>query len=325
MKKITALILAVATLFLMAGCSFSLYRRNESQDVYKNFIDTETGQTESYAEAVAMKKSPVVVTVISNSIIRTARGSGSVTQIYSGVIINREGYVLTTSAAALLQTSEGNKVYSNKVMSAYAVLSEPYRDKNHYKLVLVGYDTEAGLALFRFYDRFHYYTDASRSEAVDGFQIAAEFSGLSVQTGQNCLAIGNSLGNALNAQASSPDRVDEIAQAVMAGVVSSASADNKALSPVSYGGTDYPYIMTTAPVNIDMYGGALFDVNGYLIGILGTKIGYESSANGESGYFKRVATAYPVPLLRAFIDTVAEANETPVPYTVAVTTNEETA
>ena len=114
---------------------------------------------------------------------------------------------------------------------------------------------------------------------------------------------------------------------MMSGVVSGAKAgaDIKGLEPIRFGGVDYGYILTTAPLNIDMYGGALFDEDGYLIGSLAMKIGYQSAGTGQSGYFKRVGAAYRVDLLTAYIDSVAEEIHTPIPYTIATGSEEEAA
>ena len=322
MKKRLAALLAVATLFLFAGCSFSFYQRQaESKDIYKDYLAMETDASDSYTERVAERSGAAVVTVIANSVVRTNRGSESTTQIFSGIIINAEGYVLTTSHAAVLEVTSGGSLYTGRVLTAYAVLPEIYGDKSRYKLTLVDYNTDAGLALFRFYDRFHYYTDTSRGESKEGFQVFAQFSGKNAETGERCIGIGNSLGNALNEGVSVPERVNEIEQTVMSGVISDADAGSEALAPVSFGGKEYNYILTTVPVNIDMYGGALFDENGYLIGLLAMKIGYESSS-GETGYFKRVAAACPVSLLTAYIDGAASATETPVPYIIAMPAGE---
>lgn len=326
MKRIAAICVGLAMVFLMAGCSFSLYRREaESRNVYKDYIAAETDVSAGYAEKVAASRSSSVVSVIANTLVRTNRGRASVTQIYSGIIINAEGYVLTTSHAALLEVSDGSRVYSGEIMSAYAVLPEIYGDKQHYRLILVDYDTEAGLALFRFYDSFHYYTDESREESKEGFQTVAEFTDRSVVPGERCVGIGNSLGNALNSDVASPGSVGEIAQTVMSGVISDAEADTDVLKAVSFGGKEYAYLLTTVPVNVDMYGGALFDDSGYLIGLPAMKIGYESSATGGSGYFKRVAAAYPVSLLTDYIDSVAEESKTPIPYTLASVSDGEAA
>lgn len=320
MKKIAAIFIAAAMLFLLAGCSFSFYQREaESRNIYKNHIAVEADSSATYTERVAASRSAAVVSIISNTVIRTNRGSGSVTQVFSGVIIDAEGYVLTTSNAAYLQVSNGGSIYGNRVMSAYAVLPAVYNDTAHYKLTLIDYDTSVGLALFRFYDTFHYYTDDSRNASEEGFQIFAALSGESVVTGERCVGIGNSLGNALNTDVIAPDRIGEIEQTVMSGIISDADAraDEKGLEPVVFGGKEYGYILTTVPLNIDMYGGALFDESGYLIGLLAMKIGYQSSSAGASGYFKRVGAASRAGLLTAYIDSVAEELSLPIPYTVA--------
>ena len=326
MKKLSAILLAVTVLFLLTGCSFSLYQREaESRDIYKEFIATDIDAADDYAARVSEKSGAAVVSVIANSVIRTNSGNYSSTQIFSGIIINAEGYVLTTSNAALLQVSSGRHVYSNKVMSAYAVLSAAYNDTTHYRLTLVDYDASLGLALFRFYDQFHYYTDASKNSSVDGFQFTARFSEEDVSAGDRCVSVGNSLGNALNADTSAPGSVDEIALTIMSGIVSDDEAGAEELAPVTFGGKDYGYILTTAPLNIDMYGGALFDENGYLIGLLALKIGYQSTSTGECGYFKRVGAACRVELLTAYIDSVADEIRSPIPYTVASASNGEVA
>ena len=152
MKKRLAALLAVATLFLFAGCSFSFYQRQaESKDIYKDYLAMETDASDSYTERVAERSGAAVVTVIANSVVRTNRGSESTTQIFSGIIINAEGYVLTTSHAAVLEVTSGGSLYTGRVLTAYAVLPEIYGDKSRYKLTLVDYNTDAGLALLLFF------------------------------------------------------------------------------------------------------------------------------------------------------------------------------
>lgn len=325
MKRIIAAILLVtASLLLMVGCSFPFYQREaESEDIYLDHIDVTADPSAAYAEKVAVEKSAAVVSIISNSIISTGRGSGSVTQIFSGIIIDAQGYVLTTSNAAFLEVTDGSNTYSNRVSTAYAVLADVYNDSHHYKLTLVDYNTEIGMAVFRFYDRFHHYSNEEKTEVKDGFQVFAEFSTESIATGERCVGIGNSLGNALNAGIVAPDRISGLSLTAMSGIVSSAEADPSVLSPVTLNGNTYSYLLTTVPVNIDMYGGALFDEYGYLIGLLSMKIGYSSADTGESGYFKRVAAVSKTELLTDYIDHVAEAAKMPIPYTVAARPNEE--
>ena len=151
MKRFAAILLVAASVLLLAGCSFSLYRReDESRDIYKKYIEVGTDDSASYTEKVAAEAGAAVVSVIAHTIVRTNRGTATVAQVFSGVIINADGYVLSTSNAAYLSVTDGNHVYSNEVMSAYAVLPEVYDDDSHYKLTLIDYDTDVGLALFRF-------------------------------------------------------------------------------------------------------------------------------------------------------------------------------
>ena len=101
----------------------------------------------------------------------------------------------------------------------------------------------------------------------------------------------------------------------MNGIISDARADATVLDPLLFGGDTYEYILTSSPVNFDMYGGALFDENGYLLGVLAFKIGYESSTgnSNDSGYFDRVAAAYPINFVTAYIDSVATKIQAPIP------------
>ena len=315
MKRIAVLTFTVIICCLvLVGCGSGAFQReSDPRDIYVEHIDTSWNEDDEFSQNIASVRGAAVVSVISNSIVYENIGNSAVQQIFSGIIINSQGYVLTSSQAAHLPVEAG----SGRHLSVYAVLPEIYNVKRQVKLSLVDYNDTAGLAIFKFYDNFYYYADEDKSEAVPGFQVYAEFSGKDAVTGERCVTIGNSLGNALG-NVIGADNIDEVELTIMNGIISDARADATVLDPLLFGGDTYEYILTSSPVNFDMYGGALFDENGYLLGVLAFKIGYESSTgnSSDSGYFDRVAAAYPINFVTAYIDSVATKIQAPIPYTV---------
>lgn len=61
-------------------------------------------------------------------------------------------------------------LYTEKASSVYAVLADSFNDSTKYKLNLVSYDSNIGLAIFKFYDNFYYYPEGNKSTSKPGFQ-----------------------------------------------------------------------------------------------------------------------------------------------------------
>lgn len=290
---------------MLCGCSL-LSPNSSPKIVYKSYIDvTDAASAQSglFTECAGS-----VVTVISEF---RFNDSARHYRYLSGVIIDREGYLLTASEAA----------YDDKFLEAnavYAVLSDIYDDTTRYELKLVDYDRDLDLAIFRFVDEFHYYTNAQKTASADGFQFFASFSGIAPKTGEVCFAVGNNLGD-YNSSSSLSSLY--LQQAVMSGIISSASADTDVLEPAKFGEKEYSYLLTSASVSDEMIGGALFDQNGYLLGLLSYKL-YDSSQSGTATEpLTRISLASPISLLCDYIDAVSAEYKTVIPYTLASISN----
>ena len=317
-KIFTGLAVAAILCMILSGCSFSGYRQEAApQNIYKDYIAIESDATADFEEQIANKAGGSVVSIISSANMRINGELSSIVNIFSGVIINREGYVITTSQSAYTGVSAGSERYDAEANEVYAVLPDIYDDNTHYKLRLIDYDTQIGLALFKFYDNFYYYSDAAKTETVQGFQFYATFSSENVAVGNRCAAIGNSIGNILNGEALSLNSITQIEQTITSGYISASPADPSVFEPLQYGDSAYNYFMTSAPANLDMYGGGLFDENGYAIGILASKIVSDNSGSSAGDYITRAALVYPTALVTAYIDNVSAETQKVIPYTTA--------
>lgn len=300
-KRFIFLIAAILwTVSLFCGCSF-FSQQSSPKIIYKSYIDT--SEISSEQGGFLTESAASVVTVIS-----AFQFNGSVFEYeyYSGIIIDREGYIVTVSDAA----------YSEKylkVNTAYAVLSDVYNDATRYRLQLIDYDTGCGLAVFSFLDEFHYYTDVQKTTSEDGFQFSAAFSAVAPKIGDACFSVGNNLGDYNSSSSlSSP----YLQQTVMSGTVTAAAADAEVISPAAFSGKEYPYILTSASVSNDMIGGALFDGSGYLLGMLSYKLYDVSQSGSATEPLTRISLAAPVGLLCDYIDAVSAESKTVIPYTL---------
>ena len=267
------------------------------RDIYLSYYsgDAQSGEEQDIAEYVSSVDRGAVVTVISED------PSSTSTAIYSGIIINTDGLVLTAADAAYFVRSSG----SVRTADVSAVLSEIYGDSTKYKLELIDYDSDAGLALFSFYDRFYHYTDDEKTSVADGFQLYATLSGIDLKVGAACVAIGNAAGEYYNGNLPDPFYIRET---VTSGVVSAMSEN---VGSVSVGENSYNKFTFSAPSTPELFGGALFDENGYLIGMISDKF----SDNG--GNVPRIAAAIPSEAIAAYFDEVSLRKQIVVEYSVA--------
>ena len=292
---------------LFGGCW--MIDAQDPVDVYLDYLDTESAadNEENAAEYVARKQQAAVVSVIATYNLRTDYAS-SYTQVYSGVIIDRDGYVLTTSSVAYFEYSTGHYIQPSTV---YAVLSDVYDNDARYRLMYVDHDTQAGLAIYSFRDNFYHYADQAKQELVPGFQIWANFLMNGVSVGATCVAVGNAVG-ALNSNFGNANMITYVQQSVTQGIVSSIDAQ-QAVPDVSYAGKTFPLLLFSAPANENMYGGALFDENGYLIGLVRGQL---TDGSASEICLERVSAALPASLLAVYIDSVSEQLQRVIPYTV---------
>ena len=164
-------------------------------------------------------------------------------------------------------------------------------------------------------DEFHYYTNAEKTASAEGFQFYATLSNLPVKTGQDCYAVGNNLG-VYNEDTTSFKNL-YVQQTVMSGSITAAEADPSVISAAEFAGSQYPYLLTSASVSFEMLGGALYDVNGYLIGLLSYKLYDSTSQNIPTNAMTRIALATGVDLLKAYLDSVSQSKQIAIPYTTA--------
>ena len=306
MKKKTCLLLSLTLLLLIfCGCSSLLDREKPPTEIYKDFIQLDEAENES----IVSENAGAVVTIVSTFYPKTSNGYQSAyINIYSGIVINSQGYILTHYSAAY--------AYDCEVNSSYAVLSSVYNDSANYRIQPVSYDKDAGLALFKFYDAFYHYTDETEASIADGLQFTAKLSAISVETGEVCTAIGNSLGN-LTVTGS---RLTSAEQTVTRGIVSNATADETVFS-IEYNQKTYRYFQISAAVNPEMIGGGVFDRNGYLIGCIASKIISSDDTSGNYEYIYKSAIVYDVSLMIDFVNTVSEELQAVIPLTIASSGN----
>ncbi len=309
MKKhfISLWFLCVFACLLLSGCSWFYAQTPTPKDVYLDPINIpqQAENGESAAEFVARTQRANVVSLIAVYNLRTEYGN-TYTQIFSGVILDGDGFVLTTSDVSDLEYADGQFVRPSSVR---AVLSDAYGDDTRYLLDLVSYDSSCGLALYRFHDNFYHYTDDAHSAAKSGFPLWANFSADSASVGDAAIAIGNAVG-VLNSPFAGVNGITYLQQSVTQGVVSSVQTSASENRPA--GGKNL--LLFSAPSNENMYGGALFDKNGYVIGLIAQQF---SDPNNEDDFLPRVSAALPTDDLTAFIDSVSAEKQFAIPYTIA--------
>lgn len=303
MKKSFASIFLIAIIFTglcLSGCSWMLEQTNP-RSVCLPYIDVavDNGSSDS-VEDVTTRSQAAVVSIIATYPLRSNLGN-SYTRVLSGILIDADGYVLTHASVSSYEYSAGEFA---EPKSVYAVLSDVYEDETRYSLEFVDQDSALGVSVYRFYDEFSHHTDASSSETEKGFQIFATFSEKSVRIGEPCTAIGNAVGG-LNSAYENVDGILYIQQSITGGAVS-------ALESVATDETRFSYIITSAPINENMYGGALFDENGYLLGLI-----YDKWTEADGDFVVRASSAIPSSVLTDYIDDASARVQHTIPYTIA--------
>ena len=299
-KKSAAVAAALSLLLVFSGCSY-FDRETAPRDVRKEYFDI--GSAVDYAspsEYIAATQAGAVVSIVASCYVSSGSFSYTeVTEHTSGVILNNDGYVLTTTATTGIPVE--SDLY--RATSVYAVLAPVYDDDTLYRLDEVAYDLDSGLAIYKFYDNFSY-TDAN-GESRDGFQFTAELSDEPVNIGIDCWAVGNSLG----------DLFEGAYELTMTSGVVSDDATDREIFPLSYNGTEYDFIQTTIPTTPEMAGGALFDENGYMVGLFASRIVSESGNSAE--YLDKCSLFYKTDIIQAYVNHVSETLETVITLSVA--------
>ena len=302
MKKICSILslwLLLSATLLLSACNLFYVVKRAPKNVYKEFLQSsawEFGEAE-FSEKIADEQSACVVTILATGNVVSSNKTYLLSYACSGIILNDEGYILTTDLAYNMEVYKGGRTYNGKAIETYAVLSDVYQDSTHYKIEYVYHDSDCGLALFRFYDTFYYYSDEQKSDSEKGFQFTGEFIDEKLETGTSCVAVGNSLANIMVENPKSHTAFKDIRLTITAGFLSDTYSD--AVTPIQFSGGKYAFSVVTAPINSEMIGGAVFDKEGKILGMIFQKATY--GAAESSDYLKHISFIQGAELIRAFV------------------------
>ena len=313
-RNFLAIILAICFLFLFVGCSGFVFDRAPEPTM----VCLE--KNADVIDSPMQRANASVVSIVSIGYVRSMAGFGTIVQVSSGLLVNSEGYVLSLSDAySLSAMDESGKTYQTNATTVFAVFSQQFQTRQHFRLDLVDCDQSAGLALFHFYDRFYYYEDSAKTEQVHGIEDYVIFSTKSVQTGNDCFAFGNSLGNILN-DFYVPSQMQYFDITASKGVIANDRADPKYFPEKFVEEQSFSSFLVTSSVNYDMNGGGLFDENGYLIGVLASKLVSDNASGDQNSmnytYYNRLAQVYRGSHAMAYIDFVSKKMQITIPYTI---------
>ena len=189
------------------------------------------------AVSVASKVKPSIVGISVEYSVSSIfnRGSSTAKAEGSGVIISSDGYILTNNHVVNSTSSSSSSYY--EIEKANKVTVKLFNDDKEYEAKIVGTDSQTDLAVIKI-DK----TDLTAATLGDSS---------SVQVGEFCMAVGNSLG---------------LGDTVTCGVV---SAVNRKVTDSD--NNTYTAIQTDAAINSGNSGGALVNSKGEVIGIRHTK------------------------------------------------------
>ena len=300
MKKFITLLISLSLLLLACGCRNAF---TAPKEVTLKYLEP-TGMTEQTAS---------VVTILSSGRVYTAGDSYTTTRVLSGVLLGNDGYILTSSEACNFDISDNGTIYKGEFSQAYAVLSDVYQDQKHYSLKLIDQSAEAGLSLFKFETKF--YHEDQNGKKVEGFQYCVCFSSRDLQTGMQCYAVGNSLAELLANNTFFHTSFSDLRLCVTKGVVSMESVPSDILDPYTIESRQAePYIISAA-TNREMCGGAVYDENGYLIGIVASKL--VSDTEEETVFLTKMSLALESSWIEEYINFVSQRDQIEIPYTIA--------
>lgn len=286
-------------LLLLGGCSAFVLRTELPVKVHLQY--NSAGDV-SQGTDIFTRRQDAVVSLVSIGSFSVEMEFGTIVNVTSGVIINREGYVLSTEFAARpTYVDDNGETYTGTWTAVYAVLPEAYGANNAlYRLEIVNLDEESGLSLFLFYDQF--FISENDGAEVEGFPIVAEFASADVP-GQSCFAIGNAVGNVIN-EVQFPYIAEYFYRSVTSGIVAFVDDVDDSL-------------FITAAVSPEMYGGAILDQNGYMIGLISEKL-QQVDEGGNWTFTENVTRGIGVKSLLDYLEKVSAKLQIPIPYTVAI-------
>lgn len=304
MKKILLMVCILGLTLILSSCNLFYVVKPAPKSIYKNFIEPKSDNgTAEFMEKIANEQAACVVTILTTGSVVAGHETYLLTQAYSGIILNNDGYILTTDQSYTLEISANGNIYKGKAIETYAVLSDIYNDQTHYKLNYIDHDVDSGLAVFQFYDNFYYYSDSENSQSQKGFQYIANFTQEDLTVGSACIAVGNSLANILVDNPKSHSSFKNINLTVTLGVLSDTNANVS--NPVYFENKKYYPSVVTTPTNSEMIGGAVFNKQGKIMGIIFQKAKNEEA--GASGYLKRVCFIQSFDLINSYIKEVESA------------------
>ena len=224
------------------------------------------------AVSVASKVKPSIVGISAEYSVSSIfnRGSSTAKAEGSGVIISSDGYILTNNHVVNSTSSSSSSYY--EIEKANKVTVKLFNDDKEYEAKIVGTDSQTDLAVIKI-DK----TDLTAATLGDSS---------SVQVGEFCMAVGNSLG---------------LGDTVTCGVV---SAVNRKVTDSD--NNTYTAIQTDAAINSGNSGGALVNSKGEVIGINTLKI----AGTGVEG----VGFAIPINSTKTIYEQLIQYNKVKRPY-----------
>ena len=300
MRKLCAAFMALSTFFIFCGCAY-FSREASPQNIYKSYIAVgdPDGVYDSPSEYISETQSGAVVSIVATYYVYSG-GTRERRNVYSsGIVLNAEGYILTTASASVIQVDSTEY----EAASIRAVLAPVYEDDTLYTIKEVDRDEESGLALYRFYDDFYYPNEEGATET--GLQFTATLSTESVSVGDSCWLVGNNLGDVFGVSYDLN---------MLGGIVSDAATDGN-IFDLTYNNENYNYLLAAVPATPEMQGGGLFDKNGYIIGLFASKV--VSETNGSYEYLSKSSLFYKTDIMIEYVNDVSEKLQTVIPLSVA--------
>ena len=224
----------------LVGQQGSIILSNKNNNFNPENVNTYQVSLSSFSDtgvSVAQKVLPSVVGIKVTYPVRSywSGNSSTVEAAGSGVIISKDGYILTNNHVISASSSESS-YYS--IGEATEITVKLYNDETTYPATVVGSDAKTDLAVLKI-DK----NDLTAAELGDSD---------SILVGEWCMAIGNPLG---------------MESSVSAGLV---SALNREVTDED--GKKYHVIQTDAAINSGNSGGALVNSKGQVIGINTIKV-----------------------------------------------------
>ena len=206
----------------------------------------------------------------------TAVASGQHASSGSGFVISTDGYVITNLHVINSSLDESGENNPNNVVTLYPYVYCTFENGTYdgkivsFAMEVVSYDKQRDMALLKFKNEFKHYDQSGN--LVDGFEKICKLADYSdLRAGEPVVALGNALG---------------YGSSVTNGVVTLIESE------VDYQFYAHMFIETDTPINSGNSGGALFNAQGYVVGI---------NSMGAPSY-ENVSWAIPTDCITSFLD-----------------------